>query len=332
MQESKQVKIIVSVTLIIAIALICIVGLKVSGILHDSKTSVQADKVKVTIITSDVISDQSWGSLAYKGQLKIEEQFQVDVTLYSEIATEELMKETVEKAVKEETDLIIGQGREFSNVFTQLANSHTNIHFVTIHGTSKYSNQSVYTFEQGEIEHFAALAAALKTRTKKVAVLDAIESREKNPEFENALAYYIPEATFYYKVVNSRDDSKKAIQLATELFKEGVDVIYTKGNAYNLHVIELAKQYGIYVIGYLDDQSYIAKDHVLTSVTNDVSQMYVAIMRDYLSEHGIKKGKVMLKESDGIYQLAPFGPMFTDREKEMINIEIEKFQNGELRF
>lgn len=331
-QQSKQLRVISFITLIVVTVVLVTIGFKAKEILTDSDTASQVITTNVSILTSDVIVDLSWGSLAYKGQLKIEEKFPVTVELYSEIATEKLMKNTVEKSISKGSQIIIGHGREFSEVFTSIAPKHPEIHFVTLHGEAKHKNQTVYTFDQGKIEYFAALSAVLKTKSNKVALLDAFEAREKNPQFEKGLKHYNPSTDFYYKVVNSRDDGKKAIQLMKELVNEGVDVVYTKGNAYNRDVINFAKKQNVYVIGYLDDQSYMAKDHVLTSVANDVPQAYVSIMKDFFSEQGIPSGKVMLNESDGVYKLAPFGPMYTKEEKNMIQSEINRFHRGVLPF
>ncbi|MFC0272919.1 BMP family ABC transporter substrate-binding protein [Metabacillus herbersteinensis] len=331
-QQSKQLRFISFITMIVVTVVLVTIGFKANDILTQTDAASQVNTTKVSILTSDVIVDQSWGSLAYKGQLKIEEQFPLTVKLYSEIATEKLMQSTVEESITRGSEIIIGHGREFSEVFTSMAPKHPDVHFVTLHGDAKHSNQTVYTFDQGQIEYFAALSASLKTESNKVALLDAFEAREKNPEFEKGIKHYNPNAEFYYKVVNSRDDGKKAIQLMNELISEGVDVVYTKGNAYNREVINIAKSHNVYVIGYLDDQSYMGKDHVLTSVVNDVPQAYVSIMKDFFSAEGIPSGKVMLNESDGVYKLAPFGPMYTEEEKEMIQSEINRFHRGDFPF
>ncbi|WP_227938245.1 BMP family ABC transporter substrate-binding protein [Alkalihalobacillus deserti] len=324
MQQSKQPRWILLLTFVVAIGFIVTIIIKVSDVLSESSTSETINEIVITILTSDEIVDQSWGSLAYKGQLKIEEQFPVSVTLYSEIDTPMFQEETIEKAIKEGSELIIGHGREFSGVFTEMAPKHLNVHFVTIHGSSVHENQSVYTFNQGEVEKTAGLAASLITETNKVGLIDAIDAREEQPQFEEALYHYNPEAAFYYKVVDSRDDGAKAVELMKELIDEGVDVIYSRGNAYNRAVIEYGRQHNVYMIGYLEDQAYMANGWVLTSVMNDVSQMYVAIMKDYFSEEGLQAGKKLLTEEDGVYQLAPFGPMFTDDEIEMINRELDR--------
>ncbi|WP_018392078.1 BMP family ABC transporter substrate-binding protein [Bacillus sp. 37MA] len=322
MPQKNQSKLLLWVTVIVIFTFISIILFKTETILDNTETNSQIEKTKMTIITSDVIEDQSWGSLAYKGKMKIEEQFPVSAELFSEIKTEEQMEDTITKAVAADSKVIIGHGREFSSFFTKIATTYPDVHFVTIHGTSKHPNQTVYTFDQNKIEYMAALAAVLKTKSNKIGILDAYEARKRLPGFEQGMRQYKPEAVLYYSVVNSRDDGEKAVELMKEMMNQGVDVIFTKGNGYNRNVIDYAKEKNIFVIGYLDDQSYMGEEHVLTSVVNDVPQAYIAVMKDFFSEDGIPQGKVVLNEKDGVYNLAPFGPMYTEEEKQYIRSEI----------
>jgi transcriptional activator of comK gene len=324
MPQYNQMRVILLITTIIVLTFLCIVLFKTEMILDNTATNNQTKKTKVTIITSDVIEDQSWGSLAYKGKHKIEDKFPVSAELFSEIKTEKQMKQSITQAVAKGSKVIIGHGREFSGFFTKIAPSYPDVSFVTIHGTSKHPNQTVYTFSQNNIESVAALGAVLKTKSNRIGLIDSYEARKRLPGFEKGLQHYKPEVNFYYRVVNSRDDGEKAVELMKELVNEGVDVIYSKGNGYNRDVIDYAKEKNIFVIGYLDDQSYMGEKQVLTSVMNDVSQAYVAIMKDFFSEDGLPSGEVILTEKDGVYKLAPFGPMYTEEEKQYIRSEIDQ--------
>lgn len=332
MQQSKQLRIISFVAVTIILAVLLIVGFRAKAIFDNAETSAELQEQPVAILTSDVVADQSWGSLAYKGKLKVEEQFPVQVELVSELDTEIERKAAIREAIDRGVNLIIGHGREFSGVFNLLALENPDVRFVTLHGEPGAANYTVYTFDQGEIEYFAALAASIITQSGKVGILDPFEARARNPEFETGLKHYKPEAQFQYEVVNSRDNGKKALELTKKLIDSGVDVIYSKGNSYNREVINYAKDNGVYVIGYLDDQSYMAKETVLTSVLNDVPQAYVAIIKDYFSETGIPSGTVMLDEDDGVYRLSPLGPMFTGKEKNFIESEMKKYKDGEITF
>ncbi|MFD1739823.1 BMP family ABC transporter substrate-binding protein [Bacillus salitolerans] len=332
MQQSKQLRLILIVSMIVVFTLIIILAIKTKVILNEAIFDGTAEENTISILTSDVIVDQSWGSLAYKGKLMIEEQFPVRVSLYSEVNTKKLMKEKVIEAIQNDSSVIIGHGREFSGVFTEMAPNYPSIQFVTVHGKAIHDNQTVYTFDQVNIEYFAGLSAALKTKANTVGVIDSIPNEEKLGGFELGLLHYKPEVTLLYDYVGSRDNGEKAIEIMDRFISQGVDVIYSKGNGFNRNVIDYAKKKNIFVIGYLDDQSYMAKDIVLTSVLNDVSQVYVAIMNDHFSKVGIPSGTVVLNEKDGVYKLAPFGPMFSEDEKQYIHHEIQKFYDGELSF
>ncbi|MCM3068069.1 BMP family ABC transporter substrate-binding protein [Priestia flexa] len=323
MEQAKQSKIIIFIAVLFFFILFAVIMLKAQGILHNQGAEPD-EKKHVAILTSDVIVDQSWGSLAYKGKVEIENEFPVIAKVYSQLDSKQKIQNAVQAAVEEKAEVIIGHGREFSPFFNKLATSYPDVHFVTIHGTAEHSNQTVYTFDQYQTEYEAGVAASFKTSSNKVGLIDAFEAREKNKGFENGLMAANQNIEFFYRVVNSRDDSKKAVELMNELVDQGVDVIYTKGNSYNRDIISVAKEKGIYVIGYLDDQSYMGESQVLTSVINDVPQSYRSIMEDYFSESGLPSGTVVLDENDGVYRLAPFGPMYTEKEKSAIEDSIEE--------
>jgi transcriptional activator of comK gene len=128
MPQSNQVKLLLLTTIIVVFTFLSIILFKTEVILDNTTTSNQTENTEVTILTSDVIEDQSWGSLAYKGKLKIEEQFPVTAELFSEIKTEEQMKQTITKAVENGSKLIIGHGREFSDYFTKISPNYPDVH------------------------------------------------------------------------------------------------------------------------------------------------------------------------------------------------------------
>jgi transcriptional activator of comK gene len=65
----------------------------------------------VGIITSDAITDQSWGSLAYEGKLRIMQKYDVSVIFASEKYNVQDMKRTIKDMIADGAELIIGHGR-----------------------------------------------------------------------------------------------------------------------------------------------------------------------------------------------------------------------------
>ena len=297
--------------------------MKVNNILTEKAATKPA--AHLSILTSDIIVDQSWGSLAYKGQLQILEHFPVTVDLYSELDSVEKIEDKVKESIENNATLIIGQGREFSPVFEKFAPLHQDIHFVTIHGTATQPNQTVYTFNHGHLEYFAGIAAAMKTKTQKVAMLDPIDFSHMPNYFEQGVKSINDNIDFHYEVLHTRDDGEKAIGVMQQLIEDGYDIFFSKGNALNRDVIDYAKHKNVFVIGYIEDQRHLGPEVVLTSVVNDIPGVYKKIVGDFLSGEGITPGRVLLTDNDAIFYLAPFGPMFSEDELERMELEIQKY-------
>ncbi|SES30773.1 BMP family ABC transporter substrate-binding protein [Salipaludibacillus aurantiacus] len=333
--SESQTKYILILSLLVSSVLIFIMLYQSRGILLNDQSDVTKEDegdLLMAILTSDSVSDQSWGSLAYKGQVMIEDEFPVDAVLHSGLYSEELVAGKAKEAIESGAELIIGHGQEFSPFFRDLAPYYPDVQFVTIHGTATYSNQAVYTFGKGKAEYFAGLAGALKSETGRIALIEIEDEKRGSPKFFQGVHHYKPEAEVFSQSVTSREDGAEAVGVMDELLKKGVDVIYSKGNAFNRDIIERAKEEDVYVIGYIEDQSYMAREYVLTSVTNDVPKAYVAILEDYFSKEGIPGGVTILGENEGVVDLAPFGPMFTKKELEFIESEIKRHTRGKLTF
>ncbi|UOQ47511.1 BMP family ABC transporter substrate-binding protein [Gracilibacillus caseinilyticus] len=317
MGTNKQLKYIIAFTLIVSSIFIIFLIFKASHILENLNASAKKD-AKVLILTSDNLNDQSWGGLAYKGKILIEDEYNISAEVIGSVNENKDTADLVKTYVNKGYQLIIGHGREFSEPFYRLMNQYKDVQFATIHGQSTGENLSVYTFNQNEVEVVAGMAAAMKTETNRIAIIDAVDNYHKDWGFPDGVEKINPDVSLTYKLVPERTNKQKAKEVAASLIDSGVDVIYTKGNSYNQAVINYAKEQGIYLIGYLEDQSYMAEELMLTSVTNDVPMAYNAIIKDYLSEKGLPHSKKMLNESDGVYGLAPLGPMFTEYEIEQM--------------
>ncbi|RCW64836.1 BMP family ABC transporter substrate-binding protein [Saliterribacillus persicus] len=316
MENKKQVKWILWTTIGVTILIIGIILFKSTQILNNMNAK-EIVPLEISILTTDVVTDQSWGSLAYKGQILIEENYQANATLHSELDESEI-ETKLHDILKNPKDLIIGHGREFSEAFNKVADSYPDVQFVTIHGDNLADNLAVYTYDHQEIEYLAGIAAAIKTTKKKVGLIDAIDNIDKDWGFRTGLEEIDPDIELLYGVAEGRENKVKAVEIAKNMIDAGVDILYAKGNSYNKAVFNYAKDKDVYLLGYLEDQSYMAKDKMLTSVLNDVPQAYVAIMDDFISEEGIASKKVMLNTSHGVYGLAPLGPMYTHQEKEIV--------------
>jgi transcriptional activator of comK gene len=333
MAQSNQLKTILLTAGTLSFIIIFLLAYQMHTTLNQRSSNINMnDPLSVGILTSDSIHDQSWGSLAYEGHLRIIEQFPVQVDIMSEVNTETKMQEVTLQMIRNGVRLIIGHGREFAPVFTQMAPKHPDVHFVTINGTAQYSNQSSFTSHPESYGYFAGMIAGLMTKTNKVGVIDSYFSNAEGiAGFKLALEEFNPEATFYLRSVGSRDDEVKGAQMAQELIELGVDVIFPQGNAFNRAVIYEAEKANIQVIGYITDQAYMAEQNVLTSVLIDLSEAYVLIIEQYFSSEGIQSGNIILDFNDGVYDLAPCGQMVPEKVRKRVITQLEKYNQREFQ-
>lgn len=331
MSQANLSKRLIYISIVITSFVMAFLGFRIYSVVTISEDDVFAhDYHSIGIITSDVIHDQSWGSLAYEGKLLIEDKFPVSVDLISERETEQEMQESIQQFIEEGKSLIIGHGREFSDVFTDFASKHPQIHFVTLNGESTYPNQSVVSSHPLSHGYMAGMVSSYMTKSNKIAIIQPNETTG-GVGFEMSVAEHNPKAIIYNQIVGSRDDEKEAAKLAKEVIEAGVDVIFTSGNAYNRAVINEAKSADVYVIGYIDDQSYMAKDHVVTSIIIDIPKKYENIVNQFLSKDGIPSGNIVYDFKDEIYRLAPFGQMVPDDVKNQVNDKITRYNQGDYK-
>jgi transcriptional activator of comK gene len=99
MQRSRQLRLILLLALIVVASFLIIIISKTQGIISQQTTK-KVENTSVAILTSDVLTDQSWGSLAYKGKINIEQQYPVSAQVISEVNTNQKMKEAAEKVIQ----------------------------------------------------------------------------------------------------------------------------------------------------------------------------------------------------------------------------------------
>lgn len=321
----KQSRVILAAGTVGALLIILLLTLYAGQMLIQTSESNEPDeKTKVTILTSDSLHDQSWGSLAYQAQLYIEDQYDVETALYPNISTSTLMDFRIEHEAENYADLLIGHGREFSESFTAYAAKYPDISFVTLHGDTHHKNHSVFTFSMTDAEIMAIAAAAEKSETKRIGVLTKTGDWSARQEIEQAIDTYNLEVEILEEEIDTRNDKETALSAMDRLTAQDADVIYPRGNTFNRYVIEQAKKEDIHIIGFMEDQAYMAEEHVLTSVISDIPMIYDRILAAYLSPEGLPEGVNILDISDGIYGLAPLGPMFTEEEQHRLEHKFEE--------
>ncbi|WP_226670573.1 BMP family ABC transporter substrate-binding protein [Metabacillus litoralis] len=274
----------------------------------------------VGLLVPETIDDKVWGSKGYKGLLKIQSEFAVDVFFKEGVNDVNKVRSALEEFQQNDVNLIFGHGSEYANYFNEISKEYPDIHFVLFNGKAIGENVTSLNFEANAMGFFGGMVAGEMTKTNKVAVLAAFEWQpEVNGFFEGA--YFQNENVHVdIKYVEDWNDTDTALNLLDVLIEANNDIVYVAGDGYNIPVIEKLKEEGLYAIGFVSDQSDLGKGTVLTSTVQHVDQLYEVVARSY-DEGKLQSGELYFDFQDGVISLGKFSPLV----EESFRLEIEGY-------
>ncbi|GAA4713580.1 BMP family ABC transporter substrate-binding protein [Brevibacillus fulvus] len=282
----------------------------------------QPPRPKVALLLEGPTYDQSWNSSAWVSMNRLKQKYNFRLDIKRNL-TAELIEPVTRAYAEQNYQLIIGHGRIFSDAFAKVAPHYANTRFVTINGNPLHANQTAISSDVVKQNYFVGKLAAMMSKSHKVgyiAVNNAAEKRQALSFVNGAAAEH---ASTIIKQVDTYSDTDSAIAATHALYNEGADVIYTTGDSFNLAVITEAQKLNIYVIGYISNQRFIAPDHVITSVIEDIDKMYDKMFEQYFNGT-LPSGKVTYGIESGVNYFSPYGTMVPASVREAIEQEIKQ--------
>ncbi|MED4403174.1 BMP family ABC transporter substrate-binding protein [Metabacillus fastidiosus] len=280
---------------------------------------------KVGLLVPETINDQVWGTKGYKGLLKIQSEFNVDVFYKEGMDNEQAVRQAVDEFRTKGVNLVFGHGSEYESFFNSISKDYPDIHFVFFNGETENSNVTSLNFESNAMGFFAGMVAGKMTKANHVGILASFEWQpEVDGYFEGA--YYQNQAVdVNIKFVEHWDDVHKALQLLDEMIQEGVDVVYVAGDGYNVPAIEKLKAEGLFAIGYISDQSDLGEGAVLTSTVQHVDKLYELIAKKFNSNE-LKSGTLYFDFQDDVISLGQFSPLVEESFVKELEKSIENYK------
>ncbi|WP_456275882.1 BMP family ABC transporter substrate-binding protein [Bacillus sp. AK128] len=280
---------------------------------------------KVGLLVPETVNDQVWGTKGYKGLLKIQSEFEVDVFYKEGMNNESDVMKAIEEFSENGVNIIFGHGSEYAPWFNSLAEKYPDIHFVCFNGDVRGDNVTSLTFKADAMGFFGGMVAGEMTKSNKVGVIAAFEWQpEVNGFFEGAI-FQNPDVEVEISYTEDWDDPEKALELLETMINEGVDVIYPAGDGYNVHVIERLKQNGLYAIGYISDQSDLGEATVLTSTVQNVDQLYTVVAKEF-NEGKLESGNLYFDFDDQVITMGKYSTEVSEELKEQINQAITAYK------
>jgi transcriptional activator of comK gene len=284
---------------------------------------------RVGLLLEDTIDDQGWNSKGYQGLLNIHSNLGVEVTFKEEMKTKSKVTKAIEEFVKDDVNLIFGHGRFFADLFTEIAPSYPDVHFVSFNGEVEGSNVTSLQFDSYAMGYFAGMVAASMSETGHVGAIAAFPWQFEIEGFEAGAALY-EDTNSHVHFVENWVNSEKALDYFEQLKDVGVDVFYPAGDGYHVQVIEEARKNGLYAIGYVGDQSDLGESTVLTSTVQHVDHLYEVIAGLYYKQE-LETGNLKFDFQHGVISLGTFSTKVPEELKVQIEEAVRKYiETGEL--
>jgi transcriptional activator of comK gene len=281
---------------------------------------------KVGLLVPDTINEQVWGAKGYRGLLKIQSRFDVDVYYKEGVTTKSEIELAINEFEQKGVNLIFGHGNEYSEYFNKISKEYPNIHFISFNGNAKKDNTTSLNFEGYAMGFFGGMVAAHMTQTNHIGTIAAFEWQPEVEGFYEGATFYNDEIDVDIYYVGHWDNENKASTILDKILAEGADVIYPAGDGYNVHVIEKVKEKGLYVIGYVSDQSDFGESTVLTSTVQHVDDLYELAATKF-NENELQSGNLSFDFQDDVISLGKFSPLVDDQFKEALYKDINTYKD-----
>ncbi|MGF2615344.1 BMP family ABC transporter substrate-binding protein [Rossellomorea vietnamensis] len=289
-----------------------------------SGQSDQKSLQNVGLLVPETISDQVWGTKGYKGLLKIQSQFEVDVFYKEGMSTKQAVEQAVAEYDKKGVNLIFGHGQEYAPFFNEIAVDYPHIHFVSFNGNASQPNTTSLKFEGYAMGFFGGMTAANQSQTKNIGIVASYAWQPEVKGFIEGAEYQDSNVDVVVDYTDDWDHTEKAMVLLHTQLRNGVDIVYPAGDGYNIPIIEKLKEKGLHAVGYVSDQSDMGESTVLTSTVQHVDKLYEVVAERY-SNDTLKSGNIPFDFQDGVISMGKFSPAVDEQFRENIETDISHY-------
>lgn len=288
------------------------------------------EDIKVGMLVETTIHDQAWGQQGYKGLQAIQEEYGVDIYFKEGIRTYEHTAQAVDDLATKGVDVIFGHSSLYGNHFRELHQAYEEMDFMYFNGQFSAENVTSLNFEARAMGFFAGMVAGEMTATDRIGLIGVFEWQPEVEGFYEGVIHQNPQANVDIALTNSWENTELALMYYENISKNGADVFYPAGDMFNISIIEEAQKDGHYAIGYVDDQSHIAENTVLTSTVQKVDEVYKLAMEHYME--GDFTGKSLTFDfQEGAIQMGEYSPAVPEDVQQKVQSSVKDYmKTGQL--
>ena len=274
----KKIKSLLLVTLVVG-----------STVVGCSKTTVEDDKVKVTLVLDEGgVNDQSFNQSAWEGALKAKDVYGVEVN-YMEAKQESDYATNIETAIDNKSDLVIGVGFKIADAIKEASENYPEQQFAIIDGTYDEIPKNVQPilFNEEEAGYSVGLIAGKMTTTNKIGFIGGMDIPSVTNfliGFEKGAKEVNPEIEVLRQYANSFTDAAKGKAIAQQMIKNNAYIIFTAGGGVNIGAWEACtEEEGIKSIGVDMPSNQFAPNTIITSALKNIGIGVASTIKDLVN-------------------------------------------------
>lgn len=286
-----------------------------------------AGDYKIVLLLSGPINDQSWNATNYAGLTACNETLGTKMEYVENVQASDY-ESTFREYAERGYDLVMAAGSQFDEAVAAVAPNYPDTTFCVVNGSKSDGNNVAPIFpKEYEASYLASIIAGNVTENGNFATIGGFPNEPMEHLMDvyekNAVAIArergISGAKATRAYANSWDDVALGKQMAEQMIDNGADTLFVYANEVGLGCIEAAKAKGAKFIGFSSDQTTIAPDTVVASVTFDFKNFYTWAISQYME--GKLSGN-MVHEA-GINEDI-FVPVYTDHISDQTKAAVDK--------
>lgn len=320
--------------LILAVALVVAAALALGGCGGGEKKQAapdKPDKLKVAFVYIGPVGDAGYTYAHDLGRKYLVEKMpDVQTTIIESVPEGADAERVITQLAEQGNKVIFATSFGYMDPTINVAKKYPNVVLMHCSGFKTAQNVGTYFGRIEEARYLTGIAAGKATKSNVIGYVAAFPIPEVVRGingFTLGVRSVNPNAKVKVIWTNTWYDPAKEKQAAMSLLDAGADVIAQHQDTAGPQ--QAAEEKGKFSVGYNTDMSKMAPKAVLTSAVWNWGPYYVKVVE------AVKNGTWKSEQywghmSDGIVDIAPFGPMVTDETKKLVNDAKARIIKGEL--
>jgi basic membrane protein A and related proteins len=316
--------------LILAVAMLLVSAVALGGC--GNEQAAPPEKMKVAFVYIGPVGDAGWTYAHDQGRKYLMEKMpDVDASIVESVPEGADAERVITQLAEQGNKIIFTTSFGYMDPTINVAAKYPNVVFMHCSGYKTAPNVGTYFGRIEEARYLTGIAAGLSTKSNIIGYVAAYPIPEVVRGingFTLGVLSVNPNAKVKVIWTNTWYDPAKEKQAAISLLDAGADVIAQHQDTTGPQ--QAAEERGKLSVGYNTDMSKMAPKAVMTSAVWNWGPYYVKVVQS-VKDGTWKSGQYWGAMSDGIVDIAPFGPMVGDDVKKAVNDAKAKIIKGDIK-